>query len=360
MKKPWFTNVIHHSLLSLGLLLACGQTALAQAVLTHADLNQVQNQVSLDRQNRGGWQPAKRGDRMVPQDALQTGANSRAELVFNEGTLVRTGAGTTFRFPTGRRVMEVVNGSTLIVIPPGSRSTAKSEAEPATNLSQINTPEAVITTGSNALFVQHDPIRNASIVGVLTNGPSGPVTVTNLSGNTSVQLVAGQVVSVADGVIGLIEYFILPMFYESVDLAAGLLPGQQNLISQQSDVVQATLSAVRPSTQVPLNAQLNWLGGLCQQSTIGLQDTLDQVLGLQWLFPSTIPPEQVSINVTTNDLFITPLRSLTGLAWLGEFCLRQPTSSMSDSSTVTPLTNEVSIPKLIPAGLFKDPQTLSK
>ncbi len=324
MQKSWFNNVFQHGVLSLGLFLACSHAALAQAVLTHADLNQIQNQVSLDRQNRGSWQPANRGDRMVPQDALQTGANSRAELVFNEGSLVRTGAGTTFRFPAGRRVMEVVNGTTLIVIPPRTRSNTKSEEDKAAvDLSQINTPEAVITTGSNALFVQHDPVRNTSIVGVLTNGPSGPVTVTNLSGNTSVQLVAGQVVSVADGVIGLIEYFILPMFYETVDLAAGILPGQQNLIEQQSDVVQATLNAIRPSSQAPLDAQVAWLGGLCQQGTASLQDTLQQVLGLQWLFPATIPPEQISIDVTTNDLFITPLRSLTGLTWLSEFCLSQ-------------------------------------
>jgi len=88
---------------SLALAFLMAPTAQAQATLTQAQVYTLQNQVTLNRQNQGTWQPATVGDEMVPQDALRTGGQSRAELLFNEGTLVRTGENTTFRFPPGRR-----------------------------------------------------------------------------------------------------------------------------------------------------------------------------------------------------------------------------------------------------------------
>ncbi|MGF1568400.1 MAG: FecR domain-containing protein [Nodosilinea sp.] len=297
------------------LAILASSTALAQETLTRAQVYTVQNQVDLNRQNQGNWQPAAVGAELVPQDALRTGGQSRAELLFNEGTLVRTGENTTFRFPPGRRNFEITNGSSLFMIRPGLGA------------SQINTPQAVIVARGTALFVQHDERLNESVIGVLTESPAGPVTVSNLRDDTTVQLGPGQFVSVANGVIGLVDQFLLPVFYSSVDLAVGLAPGQEAFVSQQSDAVQATINAVRAESIPPLTNQVAWLGNLCQVGVSGLQEVVQQTSLLQWLWPGTIPPEVITLEVPESDLVVMPLRSFSGLAWLSQSCQTQPTAA---------------------------------
>lgn len=310
-------------LLAVGLALSNLASAQAQATISSADVYTIQNSVTLNQR------PAAVGDLMVPQDTLRTGARSRAELLFNEGTLVRAGAGTTFRFPAGLRSFELTNGSALLIIRPGLGA------------SRITTPEAAITASGTALFVQHDPVKNASIVGVLTQSPAGPVTVTDVNSNVSVQLSAGQVVSVANGVVGFIEYFILPAFYDTVDLAAGLAPGQEAFVGQQSAAAQKTLNAVRTESIGPFNSQVAWLGGLCQQGADVLEQTTQQtpLSPLTSLFdqllsgarlPETMLPGQIAA-VPGADLVVTPLRSINGAAWLGDYCYTQRQSEVGRS-----------------------------
>ncbi|AFZ36859.1 FecR family protein [Stanieria cyanosphaera PCC 7437] len=275
----------------------------AQSVLKRAELYKVRNQVDLSRQNQPSWNPAQQGEAIVPQDAVRTGANSRAELLFNEGTLVRTGAGTIFRFPPGKRNFELDSGAALMMIRPGQGQ------------SIITTPEAKVQSQGTALFLQHDPNRNASLIGVLTNSPAGLVQVSNTNGDITIQLQAGQFVSIINGVVGLVEYFILPMFYESVELAVGLGTGQEQLIAQESPEVQTTINAVRAEALGSLQNQLSWLNGFCQ---IEVQPQQLSPL-LQW-FGLSVPGEQIALKFPETDLFVTPVRSLTGIAWLGNYC----------------------------------------
>ncbi len=300
-----WSSLLGAGVLGLGLAVGRLPAAQAQAVLTSADIYTVQNQVTLNNRS------AAAGDRMVPQDALRTGARSRAELVFNEGTLVRTGEGTTFRFPGGQRSFELIDGSTLMMIRPGLGA------------SRINTPEANIVASGTALFIQHDAASNASIVGVLTESPAGPVTVTSQDGETSVQLSAGQFVSIANGVMGLIEYFVLPVFYDTVDMAVGLAPGDEAFVAQQSETIQATMNAVRAESIPPFTAQVEWIGGLCEQGIGNLTQTLQQAPLFQWLLPTPLPAEPVRLQIPETDLSVMPLRSLTGVAWVGNYCLSQ-------------------------------------
>lgn len=327
-------------LLAVGLVLSSLAAAQAQATITSADVYTIQNSVTLNQR------PAAIGDLMVPQDTLRTGARSRAELLFNEGTLVRAGAGTTFRFPAGLRSFELTNGSALLIIRPGLGA------------SRITTPEAAITALGTALFVQHDPVKNTSIVGVLTQSPAGPVTVTDVNSNVSVQLSAGQVVSVANGVVGLIEYFILPAFYDTVDLAAGLAPGQEAFVAQQSAAAQETLNAVRAESVGPFNSQVAWLGGLCQQGAQVVEQTTQQTplsplasLFDQLLLSGTQLPETLLSGPLSDplsgpvtavpgaDLVVTPLRSAGGAAWLGSHCYagQQPEGGRSPAPAQPPL-----------------------
>ena len=282
--------------------------AVAQSALTSAEVSRVSNQVEIDRQARGAWMPASVGQTLVPRDAIRTAAQSRAELLFNEGTLVRTGETTIFRFPPGRRSFELVDGSALVMIRPGQGS------------STLTTPQAIITTHGTALFIQHNPSQNASIVGVLTNSPAGPVTVSDATGKTVVQLSAGQFVSVINGVVGLVDNFILPMFYQSVDLAAGLATGQESSIAQEPPEAQKTLNAVRAEALEPLQNQTVWLQGFCRENAGTLQNLLENSPLLNLVLPSSIPPPQITLQMPQSDLVVAPVRSLAGLLWLGTYC----------------------------------------
>ncbi|MBE9170083.1 FecR domain-containing protein [Pleurocapsales cyanobacterium LEGE 06147] len=305
LKKIWKLKIFHllTSILWISLWL---NPVLAQSAVERGEIYRIRNQVDLNRQNQPVWNPAKLGEAIVPQDAVRTGANSRAELIFNEGTLVRTGAGTIFRFLPGRRSFELTSGAALIMIRPGQGE------------STINTPEARIFSQGTALFVQHDSNRNASLIGVLTNSPAGPVRVSNVNGEVTIELQAGQFVSIINGVVGLVENFILPVFYESIELAAGLGTGQENLVAQESPEVQRTINLVRAEALQPLTNQIAWLNGFCRFNF----NPEDLSSLLQWLGLG-VPGEQIILKLPETDLFVTPMRSLTGLSWLGNYCQTQ-------------------------------------
>ncbi|MGK7947658.1 MAG: FecR domain-containing protein [Xenococcaceae cyanobacterium] len=278
-------------------------SVLAQSVLESAEIYKLRNQVELSRRNRPVWNPAKLGDNLAPQDAIRTGANSRAELLFNEGTLVRTGAGTIFRFSPGKRNFELDSGSALVLIRPDRGE------------SVINTPEATISSQGTALLVQHDPQANSSLVGVLTSGGTAPVKVTSADGTVTIELSPGEFVAIINGIVGLVEHFILPMFYENVELASGLGTSQATLMERESPEVQKTLELVRAEALEPLQNQAAWLKGFCR-----LNINPDQLAPLlQWLGLG-VPGEQILLKLPERDLYVTPMRSLTGLAWLSNYC----------------------------------------
>lgn len=290
---------------TLGILLAgfwCNPS-LSQSVIERAEIYKLRNQVDLNRQNQSNWNKANLGDVIVPQDAVRTGANSRADLLFNEGTLVRTGAGTTFRFPPGKRNFELTSGAALIMI------------RPDLGESIITTPEARVVSQGTALFMQHDPKSQASLIGVLTESPAGLVKVSTANGDVSIQLQAGQFVSIIQGVVGLVEYFVLPMFYETIELAAGIGTGQEQLIAQESPEVQATIKAVQAEAIAPLRNQVAWLNGFCR---IGLEteglSPLMQLLGMG------VPGGKVKFELPEQDLFVIPFRSIGGVTWLNNYC----------------------------------------
>lgn len=276
---------------------------LAQSVLKRAEIYKLRNQVDLSRQNQPVWNRAKLGDSLTPQDAIRTGANSRAELLFNEGTLVRTGAGTIFRFSPGKRSFELDSGSALVLIRPGQGE------------SVINTPEAKISSQGTALLIQHNPQQNSSLVGVLTSSTTGPVKVSSADETVTIELSAGEFVAIINGVVGLVEHFILPMFYENIELAEGLGAEQENLIARESPEVQKTLNLVKADALEPLKNQAAWLRGFCRLNINPQQ--LSPLL--QWLGLG-VPGEQILLQLPETDLYVTPMRSLTGLAWLGSYC----------------------------------------
>ena len=298
-------------LLSICFVPLLSNSVLANSVVKEAEVYKVRNQVDINYGKEPDWNPAEIGDVIAPEDSLRTGANSRADLLFNEGTLVRTGAGTTFRFPPGKRNFELTSGAALIMI------------RPEQGQSTISTPEARVTSQGTALFVQHDPQTSSSLVGVLTDSPAGLVKVQSADGEVTLHLQAGQFVSVVQGVVGLVEHFVLPMFYETVELSAGLGANPEafeTLIAKESPEVQTTIRAVRAEAIEPLQNQLNWLQGLCRVrvETENLQPLL-QILGLN------TPGVKVDLSVAESDLVVLPMRSLGGATWLRKYCQENQT-----------------------------------
>jgi len=86
--------------------------------LTSAEVTKIINRVSvIDRAK--GTHPAMLRDVIKDDLALQTGAKSRSELLFQDNTLTRIGAETFFSFKTGTRDMTLEKGSMLLQVPKG-------------------------------------------------------------------------------------------------------------------------------------------------------------------------------------------------------------------------------------------------
>ncbi len=86
--------------------------------LTSAEVTKVINRVSVIDPAKGTHQAVLR-DVIKDNLALQTGARSRSELLFQDNTLTRIGAETFFSFKTGTRDMTLEKGSMLLQVPKG-------------------------------------------------------------------------------------------------------------------------------------------------------------------------------------------------------------------------------------------------
>src|SRR5438067_10602030 len=86
--------------------------------LTSAEVTKIINRVSVINPAKGPH-PAMLRDLIKDDLALQTGAKSRSELLFQDNTLTRIGAETFFSFKTGTRDMTLEKGSMLLQVPKG-------------------------------------------------------------------------------------------------------------------------------------------------------------------------------------------------------------------------------------------------
>jgi hypothetical protein len=282
----WLTRgpgIIASSLLSLTWIASAHAQ---QAALTRAEVYKMSNQVQVLLSNRPA-RPAKLADVLVPQDAVKTGTRSRAELLFNEGSLARIGSNAIFRFIPGMRGFQLRNGTALIMSLPQQTAT------------QIETPGGTIvaaavlppaegapprpTSGpgasppndlrSLALAISVDAADSQNIQVKVFSLTSAIVTFTDLKGNV-INLQGGQFLLISNGQAGPIQTFDLKTFYGSSSLGAGLGPGQADLILQEPQSVQPTLQTVRRATLATLEAQTRWLEGLCTLNSRGGSSTL--------------------------------------------------------------------------------------
>jgi hypothetical protein len=90
----------------------------AAGPLTSAEVTKIINRVSVIDPEKGG-RPASIHDVIKDDLGLQTGVQSRSELLFQDDTLTRIGAETFFSFKTGTRDMTLEKGSMLLQVPKG-------------------------------------------------------------------------------------------------------------------------------------------------------------------------------------------------------------------------------------------------
>ena len=86
--------------------------------LQAARVTQVVNDVKL--LGKEAPRPVALGDLIRHGAPVSTGTQSRGELTFNDSTITRLGANTTFSFKEGTREMNLVNGAILFQVPKGS------------------------------------------------------------------------------------------------------------------------------------------------------------------------------------------------------------------------------------------------
>lgn len=103
---------------SLLLVALCGALApLASAeTLKEASINQIYNEVRVIDPATGA-RPAKLQDKIRGKAAVRTGVKSRSELVFDDLTVTRLGANTSFSFNEGTRKMRLSEGTMLLQVP---------------------------------------------------------------------------------------------------------------------------------------------------------------------------------------------------------------------------------------------------
>ncbi len=259
-------------------------TSAASDMLTRAEVYRLVNQAQLLPNNRPA-RPARQSDVMVPQDAIKTASRSRAELLFNEGSLARIGSNAVFRFIPGLRGFQLKNGIALIMNLPSTTATkietleGQAIAEIPPTISGATSPP--LGAGGGADFDSY--YQNSTAMMIVVDGKtnkvdfynltSSPIKVMDVKGNV-LFIKAGETVSVLNGTLGQVNIFDLRSLYNTSGLAAGLGVGQENLLLNEALPIQRSLKAVRVATLKALGLQAKLLEGLCTLNSRGGASTL--------------------------------------------------------------------------------------
>ncbi|MFK0733092.1 MAG: hypothetical protein ACFKPT_09610 [Gloeotrichia echinulata GP01] len=265
--------------------------------LTSAEVYKLIKMVELLLQNQT-QRPAKQKDIIQPRDAVRTGVSSEAQLFFNDKSLIRVDQSSTFRFEPGLRrfqlpnrialletIFKLENGTALILSPPGSVATEIATPEsqisilaprpatissPTTNLvatkssklSQNSSEKLFIPAQkASAVLITHNTTNNTTQVFALTDGD---IKISDQNGKKTVALQGGQTVAVKNGVVGTVQEFDLQGVYKLISLTAGLGPGQETIVAQESPPVKETINAVRMETLAALRNQAKRFAGFAK------------------------------------------------------------------------------------------------
>ncbi|WP_373529720.1 FecR domain-containing protein [Nostoc sp.] len=204
--------------------------------LTRAEIQNLHNRVQLIPRDNTKSRPARKSDAMTPGDGLSTGRASLADLRFNDGSLARVGEQALFQFLPKTREFKLLNGTVLLLIPPGQGQT------------RIRTPNAAAAIRGSALFVRYDQQTDTTIVGALTN--SG-IEVSNKEASETQVLEAGQMVIIVKGKFQNLYDFDLRNFYETSEMVRELDLDRQS----PEPTPEPAITSVQAETAAALEAQ---------------------------------------------------------------------------------------------------------
>lgn len=252
-------------------------SAIAQSdLLTQAEIYKLVNQVQLLLKNQPP-RSAKVADVVQPLDAVKTATRARADLVFNEGSLVRLGGNAIFRFVPGSRSFQLRNGTGLFIFPPGDEG------------GTVVTPEAVVTAQGTTVWVQHNSDKQTTSIGVLTENLNVPVSVATSGGEGVVVLDAGQRTSVKKGELTAVKDMSLKRFYKLCKLAADLGTKEEAPSDSLPPQAQNTIVAARNQAIAALENQFR-------------QET-DPPDGFEQIVPCTVKEEPKDISTNSQNVF---------------------------------------------------------
>ncbi|MBD2327753.1 FecR family protein [Alkalinema sp. FACHB-956] len=220
------------------------------APLTDARVKKLVREVQVALKNQGR-RSARIEDRLTPGDLLSTRKASRADLRFNDGTFARVGELSTFSFRPNQRHYDLSKGTFLFVIPPGQGG------------GTFRTPNATAGVRGSALFIRYIEEDDITVVGALTNNPTGPMEIENKSGEQKLGLRAGEMVVLQkDKIIGLYE-FDLRRFYETSEMVKGLDLQGRNGRHSDPDIAK-----VQEETVQALQEQVPFAGAIAETPDI--------------------------------------------------------------------------------------------
>ncbi len=132
------------------------------AVLESAQVTAAINKVVLA--DAGSTRPASIGDTLRGHSTLETGAKSRAELIFNDKSIARLGANSQFSFARGTRDLELSQGVILMQVPKGAggatiKTAAVTAAITGTTIAIEFTPGKDGGPGTIKIFVLEGTLR---------------------------------------------------------------------------------------------------------------------------------------------------------------------------------------------------------
>lgn len=235
------------SLVLLGgtLLLGIPARVEANTPLTQAEVYKLVNRVELIPRHRQP-RPARIADVLAPLDSVTTQARSRADLLFNEGSLARIGGNALFRFMPGTRNFQLDRGTTIVMFPPGSEG------------GKVTTPDAIVEARGSIVWVKRE--AETTFIGALVDNDTreqleAPVSVVVKDSGDRVELQMGERLTLQPGQPPEVAPLHLPTFHAVCKLADGLGPGEADAIAREVAAARATLLATRSDTMQALTQQ---------------------------------------------------------------------------------------------------------
>ncbi|HYX18998.1 MAG TPA: FecR family protein [Nostoc sp.] len=255
--------------------------------LTRAEIQDLQNIVQLIPKDKLKKRPARKLDAMTPGDGLSTGRASLADLRFNDGSLARVGEQALFQFLPKTRDFKLLNGTVLLLIPPGRGQT------------RIQTPSAAAAIRGSALFVRYDQRTDTTIVGALTT--SG-IEVSNKEGSETKVLEAGQMIILIKGEFQNLYDFDLRNFYETSQLVRELDLNRQSPVPTHDPAI----TSVQAETTAALKAQPSVKGEGVIEMQLTRPNSPTETTPVTSTETTSVTSTEKSPNTSTETTSVTP------------------------------------------------------